>query len=211
MINMNGMDANISWQSDTEATPMITPSEVIEYIYCPRFIYFMRVLEISQHEDRRYKVLKGREVHKRRTLENREYLRKKIGATGKSLNVYLASPSLKVRGIVDEVLTLDDGSLAPLDYKYTPYRETAFLTHRIQIALYGLLVRSAYKSPVYRGYLAYVREGSKIIEVAIDEGIEREAVGIVDKIFEIIETCNLPKRTESRVRCRDCCYKNICV
>ncbi len=198
-------------RDDTEATPMITPSEVIEYIYCPRFIYFMRCLEIPQHEDNRYKVLKGREVHKRRTNENREYLRKKIGATGRSLNVYLASPEMKVRGIVDEVLTLEDGSLAPLDYKYTPYRDMAFRTHRIQIVLYSLLVRKSYDRPVTRGFLAYVREGSKLIEVAVNNDVEREARGVVDKIFSIVETCCLPARTKYRVRCHDCCYRNICV
>ena len=124
--------------SDTETTTMITPSEVIEHIYCPRFTYYMNVLNIPQFEDRRFKVLKGREVHKRRETENRFYLRKKIGVVDRDLNVYLASPSLGVRGVVDEVLTLEDGSLAPLDYKYSPYREHAFKTHRIQIILYGL-------------------------------------------------------------------------
>ena len=196
---------------DTEATPMITPSEVIEYIYCPRFIYFMRCLEIPQHEDRRYKVLKGREVHKRRTAENREYLRKKVGATGRSLNIYLASPQLRVRGIVDEVLTLQDGSLSPLDYKYTTYREMAFRTHRVQLVLYALLVRETYKLPVNRGFIAYVRDGSKLIEVNISDEAEHEAKSIVDRIFSIIETCAIPNRTKYKVRCRDCCYKNICV
>ena len=38
----------------------ITPSIVIEYLYCPRFIYFMKILNISQNEDRRFKVTKGR-------------------------------------------------------------------------------------------------------------------------------------------------------
>ena len=107
----------------------------------------MNVLNIPQFEDRRFKVLKGREVHKRRETENRFYLRKKIGVVDRDLNVYLASPSLGVRGVVDEVLTLQDGSLAPLDYKYSPYREHAFKTHRIQIILYGLLAREAYQKP----------------------------------------------------------------
>ncbi|MBE0429344.1 MAG: CRISPR-associated protein Cas4 [Thermoleophilia bacterium] len=190
---------------------MITPSEVIEYIYCPRFIYFMRCLEIPQFEDRRYKVLKGREVHKRRTKENREYLRKKIGATGKSLNVYLASARLRVRGIVDEVLVLKDGSLAPLDYKYTPFREMAFRTHRIQLVLYALLIRETYNQPVNCGFLAYVRDSSKLIKVNIDSGAEHETINVVDRIFKIVETCSLPGRTKYRVRCHDCCYKNICV
>ena len=197
--------------SDTETTTMITPSEVIEHIYCPRFTYYMNVLNIPQFEDRRFKVLKGREVHKRRETENRFYLRKKIGVVDRDLNVYLASPSLGVRGVVDEVLTLEDGSLAPLDYKYSPYREHAFKTHRIQIILYGLLAREAYQKPVSHGYIAYIRGGSRLAEVPIGEAEEITAQQIVAEILDIIQTGRLPKKTPHRAKCGDCCYKNICV
>ncbi|OQX06467.1 MAG: CRISPR-associated protein Cas4, partial [Desulfobacteraceae bacterium IS3] len=43
---------------------LLTPSEIIEYFYCPRFIYFIFSLGIDQHEEKRFKVLMGREVHK---------------------------------------------------------------------------------------------------------------------------------------------------
>ena len=197
--------------SDTETTIMITPSEVIEHIYCPRFTYYMNVLNIPQFEDRRYKVLKGREVHKRRETENRFYLRKKIGVVDRDLNVYLASPSLGVRGVVDEVLSLQDGSLAPLDYKYSPYREHAFKTHCIQIILYGLLAREAYQKPVSRGYITYIRGGSRLVEVPIGEAEEITAQQIIAEILDIIQTGRLPKKTPHRTKCGDCCYKNICV
>ena len=197
--------------SDTETTVMITPSEVIEHVYCPRFTYFMNVLNIPQFEDRRFKVLKGREVHKRRERENRSYLRKKIGAVNRDLNVYMASPELCVRGVVDEVLALHDGTLAPLDYKYTPYRENAFKTHRIQITLYGLLTREAYQKPVTRGYIAYVRGGSRLVEVPIGEAEESTAKTAVSEILDIIRTGRLPKKTPHRAKCGDCCYRNICV
>lgn len=190
---------------------MITPSEVMEYLYCPRFVYFMHCLNIPQHEDRRFKVLKGREVHQRRETENRDYLRKKIGVTKKEIGIYLASPSLRVRGIVDEVLTLEDGTMAPLDYKYTEPNEVAYRTHRVQVTLYGLLIEEAYKMPVKRGYVAYIRGGSQLHEVTIDADARQEVKEVVDEIFRIIETGYHPKRTPHRVRCVDCCYKNICV
>ncbi|MFK7978695.1 MAG: CRISPR-associated protein Cas4, partial [Saprospiraceae bacterium] len=41
----------------------ITPSQIIEYLFCPRFTYFEYVLRIPQYEDRHYKVGRGREVH----------------------------------------------------------------------------------------------------------------------------------------------------
>jgi CRISPR-associated exonuclease Cas4 len=196
---------------DTERTPMITPSEVIEHIFCPRFTWFMNVQHIAQHEDQRYKVLKGRQVHQRRETENKAYLRRKIGVVKKDIAVYLASPALRVRGIVDEVLWLEDGSMAPLDYKYTEPRDSAFKTHRIQVILYGLLVRDTYRAPVHRGYVAYIRGGSKLLEVAIGEREEAEVTGYINEIFAIINTGRLPRRTTYKARCRDCCYRNICV
>ena len=196
---------------DTERTPMITPSEVLEHVYCPRFTWFMNVQNIPQHEESRFKVLKGRQVHQRRATENRDYLRRKIGAIKREINVYLGSPVLRLRGVVDEVLWLKDGSMAPLDYKYTESRETAFKTHETQILLYAMLIREVYQTPVNRGYLAYVRDGSQLLEVPVtDESIERMKL-LIGEIFDIILSGRLPARTSSRLRCEDCCYKNICV
>ena len=131
---------------DTESTVMITPSEVIEHLYCPRFTYFMNCLNIPQHEELRYKVMKGRNLHDAKEKENREYLRKKIGAVAKEVSVYVASPVLRVRGVVDEVLTLADGSLSPLDYKYTEYRDYLFETHKVHIVNPFLNRRKPYLS-----------------------------------------------------------------
>ncbi len=197
--------------TDTETTPMITPYEVVEHVFCPRFTYFEKVLMIPQHEEHRYKVRVGREVHERRTTENRDYLRSKIGATDKEIGVYLASPKLRVRGVVDEVLTLADGTMAPLDYKYTPFREQAFKTHQVQVALYGMLIREVYGRPVTQGYVAYVRGGSKLVEVPLEARLETTVLRLVDAVFEVIETGRIPKRTPDRAKCADCCYKNICV
>lgn len=196
---------------DTERSPMLTPSEVLEHIFCPRFTWFMNVQHIPQHEDTRFKVLKGREVHRRRATENREYLRRKIGAVKRENEVYLASPTLRLRGIVDEILWLKDGTLAPLDYKYTESRDTAFKTHETQLILYAMLIQEVYQQPVTRGFLAYVREGNQLLEVPVTEQATARARWLIGQIFDIIQTGRLPARTASRLRCEDCCYKNICV
>jgi len=199
------------WNLDTERTPMLTPSEVLEHIYCPRFTWFMNVQQIPQHEETRFKVLKGREVHRRRATENRDYLRRKIGAVKREIEVYLASPQLRLRGIVDEVLWLKDGTMAPLDYKYTEARDQVFKTHETQVTLYGMLIEAVYQQPVQRGYVAYVRDGSQLQEVVITEAAKQEMRCLVEQIFAIIRTGRLPARASSRLRCEDCCYKNICV
>ena len=121
----------------------ITVSDALEYLFCPRFIFFMHCLGIAQREERRYKVLKGRELHEIREKVNRDYVRKKLNCTGKEISVYLTSHKYHFKGEVDEVLFLDDGTAAPLDYKYAEFKNTIYRTHKFQAALYGLLISTS--------------------------------------------------------------------
>ena len=189
---------------------LITPSEVLEYLFCPRFIYFMNCLSIPQHQEQRYKVLKGREVHKDRLRINKEYLRKKLGCVGKEVDVYLASERYHLKGIIDEVLHLKDGTLAPLDYKYAQYKDRIFKTYRYQSVMYGMLIKENYGLDVNRGYICYVRSKNLVKEIPIQEADIQEAVLILSDMLDIIQTGFYPKRTKHKAQCIDCCYRNIC-
>lgn len=197
--------------TDTESTPMITPSEVIEHLYCPRFTYFMNCLDIPQHEELRYKVLKGRELHERREIENQDYLRKKLGCIDKELSVYIASKKMGVRGVIDEVLYLSDGTLAPLDYKYAEYSDYTFETHKVQSVLYALLIMENYQKPVKKGFICYAKNGNKIKEIIYGDKDFCYAKDVVDELFRVILKGYYPKKTKWQNRCIDCCYRNICV
>jgi len=70
---------------------IITISDVLEYLFCPRFTYFMYCLDIPQHEEKRFKVLKGRDVHETRRMTNAEYVRKKLNCIKKERSVFIAS------------------------------------------------------------------------------------------------------------------------
>jgi len=189
----------------------ITPSEVIEYIFCPRFIFFMKCLCIPQHEEQRYKVLRGRVLHDERQKINRNYLRKKISCIKKETLVYLTSSRYHLKGEVDEVLTFSDGTVAPLDYKFAEYKDTLYRTHRVQSILYGLLIKDNYNCEVKKGYICYVRSKYLLKEVIFRYEDFQEACAIVDDILRIIQKGYYPKKTKFSARCIDCCYKNICI
>lgn len=189
----------------------ITPSEMIEYLYCPRFIYFMNCLGIAQHEEQRYKVLKGREVHKQRKRMNPDYARKRLGSMGKDMDVYMSSNTYHIRGKVDEVLYLGDGTLAPLDYKYTEYKKSLYRTHKYQSVLYAILIQETYSKEVNRGFICYIRSENKIVEIVYTEKDFTAVQETVSNMLQIIQTGYFPKRTPFRIRCVDCCYRNICV
>lgn len=189
----------------------ITPSDVIEYLYCPRFIYFMKCLDIPQHEDERYKVIKGREVHEEKYKINREYLRKKLGCVAKDISVYLTSSVLHLRGEVDEVLSFSDGTLAPLDYKFAEYKDWVFQTHKYQSTLYALLIMENYGKEVNRGYVCYIRSRNLIKEIPFCNADFEKAKSLVREVLSIISKGYYPKKRSSQAHCIDCCYRNICV
>lgn len=189
----------------------ITPSEIIEYNFCPRFIYYMNCLGIEQNEDKRFKVLKGREIHEDKSKINHAYLRKKLGVVDKKINVYMLSEKLRLRGEVDEVLFLNDGTAAPLDYKYAEYNEKIFKTHKYQLVHYALLIEDKFQKPVNRGYICYTRSSNYLHEVSITPEDKQESLRIVSEVFDIIINETFPKATKTKAKCEDCCYRNICV
>ncbi len=188
----------------------ITPTEILEYHFCPRFIYFMNVLKIPQNEDRRYKVQKGCEIHEKRLQQNKDYLWKKIGAISRQSNVYLISEKYHLRGIIDEVVTLNDNTLAPIDYKYAIYPGYVYKSHKTQIQCYCMLIEDVFAKSVNEGYIFYIRDGNKQEKVSFTESSKKKILNDVDAILEIIHREKIPKPTAVRARCVDCTYKNIC-
>ncbi|MBF0121546.1 MAG: CRISPR-associated protein Cas4 [Desulfobacterales bacterium] len=190
---------------------LITPSEIIEYLYCPRFSYFMFCLGIDQHEDKRFKVQKGREIHKEKSQINKDYLRKKIGVINKEVEVYLASEKFHLKGIVDEVLTLNDGTMSPLDYKFAEYKEKEFKTYKIQSLIYGILISENYNKAVHKGFIVYTRSKNKLLEIEFVQKDFDDLAQTIQKILYIIQKGYYPKKTSSKSKCDDCTFNNICV
>ncbi|MGB7000906.1 MAG: CRISPR-associated protein Cas4 [Halobacteriota archaeon] len=198
-------------ESELEPEVFITVSDVMEYLFCPRFIYFMHCLGIPQHEEKRYKVLKGRALHEAREKVNRSYIRKKLQCTRKDIAVYLVSRKYHLKGEVDEVLFLDDGTAAPLDYKFAVFKDRVYRTHRYQSALYGLLIADNYGVEVNRGFVCYTRSNHLVKELKLSEkGFER-AIALVNEVLEVIQKGFYPAATKYKARCVDCTYRNICV
>jgi len=189
----------------------VTPSEIIEYLYCPRFIYFMNCLNISQHEDKRYLVLKGRNIHSYKATMNKDYLRRKIGCIDKKIDAYMSSEKLHLVGRVDEVLFFENERAAPLDYKYSEYHDRVFKTHTIQQTCYALLIEEIFHKSVNKAYIVYVRSNNFVKEISITDKLKEYTIALINEIFDILNIDYFPKGTSSKNRCLDCTYRNICV
>ena len=186
----------------------ITPSHIIQYLYCPRFTYFEYVLRIPQYEGRHFKVVKGREVHEKKAKENIEYLRRRLGVRQKWHNQYLTNDLL--RGEVDEIYLLEDGTMAALDYKFAKYEDKIYSTYKTQLYCYAWLIRSNFEKEVNKGYLVYTRSKNKLIEVSVTKKNVEEIKVAATSIAEILRKNRYPKATKVKRRCLSCTYRNIC-
>lgn len=187
----------------------IIASDILEHLFCPRFTYFQGYLQVPQHEEKRFKVQKGRTVHENKVQVNPDYLRKKLGCIERKKSVYLSSER-GMRGIVDEVLFLDDGTAAPLDFKYAEYKDRTFKNHKYQLTFYAQLIKDHFQVLVNRGFIVYTRSRNKLIEVPITERMYSELDSIIRDLLDVLQKGVYPKPTKYKARCGDCCYRNIC-
>lgn len=188
----------------------ITPSDIIEFNYCKRFIYYMKVLGIPQNEETRYKVQLGRNIHDLREKRNKDYLRKRINSVKKLKEVSLISEKYKLKGKVDEVNFFQDGTAAPLDYKFAEYKDKIFKTYKTQMVMYSIMIEEMFVLPVNTAYLLYCRGGNELVKIGITKTMKNEIVNIIEEYSQILRGF-YPKATKSKSKCLDCCYRNICV
>lgn len=187
----------------------LTPSHLIEHQYCPRYTYFEYVLCIPQNEQKYGKVLRGRRIHDQKLERNKQYLRKRLSVVARKDNCYLTMPGL--RGIIDEVLELEDGRFAPLDYKFAIWKDKVMPTYRLQLTCYALLVEANFSGKVTTGYLVYTRSKHKVVEVQIGEAERRAASKLMIEAQQVIIENKYPKATRNKRQCLTCTYRNICV
>ncbi|MGV8134341.1 MAG: hypothetical protein AB2L20_03930 [Mangrovibacterium sp.] len=81
--------------------------------------------------------------------QNKEYLRKRIGVVEKFTDQYLTNELL--RGAVDEVLLLNEGTMAPLDYKFAKFEDRIYETYRTQLECYAVLIEENFGKKVNKG------------------------------------------------------------
>jgi CRISPR-associated exonuclease Cas4 len=169
----------------------------------------MEVLKIRQYEEKRLKVLIGREIHEKKALQP-DYLRKKLGVIKQEKDVYLSAPELGICGILDEILFLEDGSISLLDYKFA-YNKHKFKTQFLQNVLYAMLIESNYHTSVNACYIVYTREKNEPVRYPVTSRDKEKISDSIKKVNRIVKEGYYPPATPDRKKCGDCTYRRICV
>ena len=188
----------------------ITVSKVIEYLYCPRTIFFLDVLGIPKNETEDFKEKTGKEIHEKRLEQNKGYLRKNIKVIKKEMDISLNSKKNFFHGKLDELLFLEDGTIVPLDYKVSEYTGKVYDTYKYQLAMYSMMIEENYNVESRKGYIVFTRSNNKLKEIEYNEEDFSKVRFFVNEILEIINKGIYPLDVENKNKCKDCCYRKFC-
>ena len=188
---------------------LLTVSDVLEHLYCPRFTWFEKYQMLPEFQERRAKVQMGRSLHETRENTNRGYLRKRLNAVDKRIDVSLVSERYCLRGRIDEVLFFQDGTAAPLDYKFARDPGLIYRTLRFQSAIYALLIQEHFQCAVSKGFVVYTRSSNAVRTIEFTPADFQQVGNVLSEMLNIIQNGHLPRRAPPS-RCVDCCYRRIC-
>ena len=188
---------------------LLTVSDVLEHLYCPRFTWFEKYQMLPEFQERRAKVQMGRALHETRENTNRNYLRKRLNAVDKRIDVSLVSERYCLRGRIDEVLFFEDGTAAPLDYKFARDPGVIYRTLRFQSAMYALLIQEHFQCVVSKGFVVYTRSSNSVRTVEFTPADFEQVGNVLREMLNVIQNGYLPRRAPPS-HCADCCYRRIC-
>jgi len=181
-------------------------SDIRQYIYCPRVIYFNYVLPVPRR--RTVKMEAGREAHADfADLEKRRTLTKyRLTEGEREFRIPLTCPSLGLAGVLDMLIVSPAGHF-PVEFKNTS--GGMGLHHKYQLVAYAMMVEKCLGVPVRTGFI-YVIPTKKVFPVAIDAGARTHVLRVLGAMSNMVNAQKMPPATRSASRCRDCEFKNYC-
>lgn len=184
----------------------IKVTDIKQYIYCPRIIYYTYVCPVPKKTT--YKMETGKIEHvSLDKLEKRRTLKRYNFQEGERVfHAYLKSDRLCLEGKLDMHI-VSGKQYFPVEYKFTERK--AALNHKYQLISYAMLLEDHYNTAIRYGLL-YLVPKRDITEVEITSNARDFIRGTIDKIKNMIGSEKFPPQQRQYAKCRDCEYLPFC-
>lgn len=183
----------------------ITAADLMNYAYCPRIVYFTRVLKLPQTKSAKQK--KGLEkdnLFKKQTYRSKTIKDYPLEFT-KKYNVSLETEEFATKA---DCIAIDEkNKLAfPIQLKYSKKPSKIYLTQKLQLLFESFLIEKVlgYRSPL--GYIKY-ELSNEVVQVNLED--KKELFEVIEKVKQIIKSETLPKATKYKKRLVDNCYRRF--
>ena len=204
------MNMRLNFSENEELVLDIT--DIKHYFYCPKIIYFDKVLRVKPNLDSQQK--SSKQIHdeiaekesKRKSVLCNQNLKDKK----KTYNVYLFSENLKLQGEIDCLLQ-DDTNYSVIEYKNTMSNKgKIWEDHFNQVVAYSILVDEYFNTNTKLGFV-YYRPEDLMLSFNIKNLDKQNIYDIIAKIKSTIENEIEPMEEIPPNRCSGGCgYLWIC-
>ena len=181
---------------------MIDVSDVVQYLYCPRKVYFIRVAGIRITKP---KMEEGKAAHSDARRSLKRFAEKLEGEL--LTNLYLESERYGLKGVVDAVVKAGDG-VYPIDVKLSRFENLTY-AWKMQITAYAMLVEEGFGERVEKGFI-YLAGKGKFLNVPIQPEDRKALERIVAEVEEILRSGKYPRASKSK-KCGYCEVEPFCV
>jgi CRISPR-associated exonuclease Cas4 len=185
---------------------LIPVTDLKQWIYCARIIYYHRAMPaVGKPTYKMKEATAAQELIE--GLEMRRSL-KEYGFEGarRRFNVWLRDEALGLSGKLDLLLEAPE-EVAVVDFKLTSGEPGE--NHRMQLAGYCLLAEAACGVPARRGFVYRIPD-NRVFALEITDELRRAVTTAVADIRRIGETQHCPEPTLVRGRCVECEFANYC-
>jgi len=196
------------------AEAFISVTDVKHYLFCPRIVYFERVLhELPQLGSQQEESGELHEELVKKELRRKEaiYYSPEFVKAEKLLLRSLSSARLGLQGSIDCIIKTEAGEYVPVDYKNMPSNKgRVWVDHKYQLTAYALLIDETYQTCVRRGYINYIPE-RLIIRLEITPTMKTHVKRVLGHIRSILTEEKLPPIRVAKQKCTGGCgHKHIC-
>lgn len=187
----------------------VSGSDIKNYIYCPRIVYFNKVMDIEPFLTSNQ--LKARIKHKNEEHNiDRRISIDGIKADKITYDLYLESNTLKASASIDCVIEYRN-LMIPVEFKYMYSKKgKAYTDHKYQLAFYAIVIEDVTKKSVDFGYIKYILD-KKLVKVIITQDMKNYVKNLIDKIRKDIDNEKLPPINVNKKKCMGGCgYRYVC-
>jgi CRISPR-associated exonuclease Cas4 len=196
------------------AEDFISVTDIKQYIYCPRIVYFDRVLHAkpifgSQQGDS--KELHEDYVAKELRRKDAIYYSPEFVGAEKIMFTTFCSSQYGLQGNVDCIIKTARGEYIPVDYKnMNSDKGRVCMQHKYQLVGYALLIEDNFNTIVKRAFVDYIPEGL-ILQFEITPTMKVFVKRVLGHIRRIIKDEELPPIRVAKYKCAGGCgHKQAC-
>lgn len=185
---------------------MLKVSDVKQFLYCPRVVYFTYVMPVHRKVTRKMEYGKEEHLELERLERRRGFRSYDLSEGERRYRTKLCSERLGVEGVLDMHIMCGSGCF-PVEFKNTSRHPG--LNHKYQLVCYAMLLEDEYGKPVRHGYL-YLIPGKRVHVVEMTPNARTFVRKTLGRIKMMIARESFPPAPGRPARCFECEYRNYC-